>query len=418
MAGESYHLLYRGGVLLDGDTGLCLYSLAREPELETITYLGADLLFWRDSARSTASTLVPTLAGRRLWPPWRRQPFSPKAKGCKKCGFRVLAHNEADASPCQVRVPRLVRVLVTGAAGFIGSHLTEACLARGWEVVAVDSLTTYYSPASKVSNAASFDRHRRCTYIEQDVLDLDLASILAGTDIVFHLAAQAGVRASWGQTFDVYTQLNVTVLQRLLEAARHARTLQKFVFVSSSSVYGDAEALPTTEDQILRPLSPYGATKALGEHLSYLYFRNYALPVVMLRYFSVYGPRQRPDMAFHRAIDAGLGEREFVLFGDGHQTRDFTFVSDIVEGTITAGLQAVDGQSYNLGGGGRVSMLEVLEVIRQELGGLEVRHDVGQRGDARDTAADISRAGEDLGYAPAWDLARGLQEQVAWHRAR
>lgn len=311
-----------------------------------------------------------------------------------------------------------MRVLITGAAGFIGSHLTEVCLARGWEVVAVDSLTTYYSPATKVRNAASFDRHHRCSYLEQDVLDLDLASILEGTDIVFHLAAQAGVRASWGQSFDVYTQLNVTVLQRLLEAARAAESLDKFVFVSSSSVYGDAEALPTSEDQILRPLSPYGATKALGEHLCYLYFRNYAVPVVMLRYFSVYGPRQRPDMAFHRAIDAGLANREFVLFGDGRQTRDFTFVSDIVDGTIAAGLHGVDGQPYNLGGGQRISMLEVLDVIRGELDGLEVRHDEGQRGDARDTAADVSHAAEDLGYTPAWDVERGLREQIAWHRAR
>ena len=310
-----------------------------------------------------------------------------------------------------------MKALITGAAGFIGSHLTEACLARGWDVVAVDSLTTYYSPAAKVSNAASFDRHERCTYLEQDILDLDLASILADVDIVFHLAAQAGVRASWGQSFDVYTQLNVTVLQRLLEAARDVDSLQKFVFVSSSSVYGDAEALPTSEDQILRPVSPYGATKALGEHLCHLYFRNYGLPVVMLRYFSVYGPRQRPDMAFHRAIEAGLAGREFAVFGDGRQTRDFTFVSDIVEGTIAAGLRGVHGRPYNFGGGQRVSMLEVLEVIREELGGLDVRHEGDQRGEARDTASDSSRAAEDLGYAPAWTVPRGIHAQADWHRS-
>jgi UDP-glucose 4-epimerase len=310
-----------------------------------------------------------------------------------------------------------VKVLITGAAGFIGSHLTEACLTAGWEVVAVDSLTTYYTPTSKVRNAASFAHHHRCTYLEQDILDLDLASILADTDVVFHLAAQAGVRASWGQSFDVYTQLNVTVLQRLLEATRHARSLQKFVFVSSSSVYGDAEALPTSEAQILRPLSPYGATKALGEHLCYLYFRNYGVPTVMLRYFSVYGPRQRPDMAFYRAIEAGLAGREFILFGDGNQTRDFTFVSDIVKGTIAAGLRGVDGRAYNLGGGQRISMLEALDVIDGAVGGLRVRHEPGQRGDARDTAADISLAATDLGYVPEWGVERGLREQVAWHRS-
>ena len=189
------------------------------------------------------------------------------------------------------------KVVVTGAAGFIGSHLTEACLARGWEVTAIDSMTTYYSPAAKVANALPFSSHPRCTHLEQDLLDVELAALIDGAEHVFHLAAQAGVRASWGQSFDVYTQLNVTVLQRLLEAAREASTLKTFVSASSSSVYGEAEATPTTEDQILRPLSPYGATKALGEHLVYLYYRTYGVPTISLRYFSVYGSRQRPDMA-------------------------------------------------------------------------------------------------------------------------
>src|SRR3954453_22043578 len=228
-----------------------------------------------------------------------------------------------------------MRVIITGAAGFIGSHLTEACLAKGWEVVAIDSFTTYYSPVAKARNAETFRHHPNCTFIEQDVLDADLPALLPGTNYIFHLAAQAGVRASWGQSFDVYTQLNITVLQRLLEAARES-TIDRFVFASSSSVYGDAEALPTPEDMMLRPVSPYGATKALGEHLTYLYFRNYDVPTVNLRFFSVYGPRQRPDMAFHRAIEAGLSGVEFRLFGDGHQTRDFTYVHDIVQGIISA----------------------------------------------------------------------------------
>lgn len=312
----------------------------------------------------------------------------------------------------------MTRVLITGAAGFIGSHLTEACLARGWTVTAIDSLTTYYSPATKVSNARSFSTHPACTYLEQDILDVDLAALVADADIVFHLAAQAGVRASWGQSFDVYTQLNVTVLQRLLEAARDAASLSKFVFASSSSVYGDAESLPTKEDVSPRPLSPYGATKVLGEHLCYLYHRSFGVPTVSLRFFSVYGPRQRPDMAFNRAIDAALAGREFVVYGDGKQTRDFTFVADIVDGAVAAGLHGVPGSVYNLGGGSRVSMLEVLDVIRQETDGLTVRHEPAQRGDARDTAADISRAAEELSYAPTRTVAEGLREQVAWHRER
>jgi UDP-glucose 4-epimerase len=234
---------------------------------------------------------------------------------------------------------------------------------------------------------------------------------------VFHLAAQAGVRASWGQSFDVYTQLNITVLQRLLEASRDS-DIERFIFASSSSVYGDAEALPTTEDQVLRPVSPYGATKALGEHLTYLYFRNYGVPTVDLRFFSVYGPRQRPDMAFHRAIEAGLSGGAFRLFGDGRQTRDFTFVEDIVAGVI-ASIEAPPGSIYNLGGGSNVSMLDVLAIIKEELGGaLEWTHEDTQRGDARDTSADISAAARDFGYAPAWDVASGLREQIAWHRSR
>ncbi len=312
----------------------------------------------------------------------------------------------------------MTRVLITGAAGFIGSHLTEACLARGWQVTAVDCLTTYYSPATKVGNARAFASHPACTYLEQDILEVDLPTLVSSADLVFHLAAQAGVRASWGQSFDVYTQLNVTVLQRLLEAARGAADLRKFVFASSSSVYGDAESLPTSEDQILKPLSPYGATKALGENLCYLYHRSYAVPAVSLRFFSVYGPRQRPDMAFNRAIDAALSGREFTVFGDGLQTRDFTFVSDIVDGTLAAAEHGRAGACYNLGGGSRVSMQETLQIIRDEVGRLDVRYEPSQRGDARDTAADITLAQRDLGYHPTRSVAQGLKEQVAWHRER
>src|SRR3954454_4284816 len=285
-----------------------------------------------------------------------------------------------------------MKVLITGAAGFIGSHLVEDCLRMGWSVVAIDSLNTNYSPSAKVRNADHFRRHHRCVYLEQDILDVDLPSLLDGTDVVFHLAAQAGVRGSWGQSFDLYTQLNVTVLQRLLEAVRDT-PVTRFVFASSSSVYGDAEAMPTPEDTVLRPLSPYGATKALGEHLTYLYFRNYGVPTVNLRFFSVYGPRQRPDMAFHRAIEAGLTGSEFRLFGDGKQTRDFTFVADIVQGIMASAERAPAGSTYNLGGGSNVSMLEVLGIINDELGGaLNIVHEDSQRGDARDTSADITLA--------------------------
>jgi UDP-glucose 4-epimerase len=309
-----------------------------------------------------------------------------------------------------------VKALITGAAGFIGSHLTEACLQRGWDVVAIDAMTTYYSPTMKVANARHFRDHPRCTFLEADLLEVDLPDLLADTDVVFHLAAQAGVRASWGLSFDVYTKLNVTLLQRLLETARDS-PLKLFVFASSSSVYGDAETLPTSEDQVLRPLSPYGATKALGEHLLHLYFRSYGVPTVALRYFSVYGPRQRPDMAFHRIIECALSGDEFSLFGDGRQTRDFTYVADVVAATLAAAERGEPGAIYNIGGGSRISMREVLEIIREEMGELKVAEEGGQLGDARDTAADISRAAKALGYAPSWDVPRGIREQAAWHRS-
>ena len=310
-----------------------------------------------------------------------------------------------------------VKALITGAAGFIGSHLTEACLARGWDVVAIDALTTYYSPTVKIDNARHFRAHPHCTFLEADLLEVDLGELMANTDVVFHLAAQAGVRASWGLSFDVYTKLNVTLLQRLLEAARQA-PLERLVFASSSSVYGDAETLPTGEDQVLRPLSPYGATKALGEHLLHLYFRNYGVPTVALRYFSVYGPRQRPDMAFHRLIECALSGREFSLYGDGRQTRDFTYVADVVDGTLAAAERGEPGAIYNIGGGAQISLREVLGIVREQVGDLRVVEHPGQRGDARDTAADISRAAAALGYAPSWDVPRGMAEQTAWHRAR
>jgi nucleoside-diphosphate-sugar epimerase len=307
------------------------------------------------------------------------------------------------------------KVVITGAAGFIGSHLTEACLARGWDVTAIDSMTTYYSPAAKVANALAFSSHPRCTHLEQDLLDLDLPALTEDAEYIFHLAAQAGVRASWGQSFDVYTQLNVTVLQRLLEASRGASALKSFVFASSSSVYGDAESMPTTEDQILRPLSPYGATKALGEHLAYLYYRTYGIPAISLRYFSVYGSRQRPDMAFYRAIEAAVGDQDFFLNGDGTQTRDFTHVQDIVEGSILAAIHGKPGRIYNLGGGGNVTMATALELVKELAGDFRVRQRPRQRGDARDTAASIERARRELGYGPAWDLRKGLTEQIEWH---
>ncbi len=312
----------------------------------------------------------------------------------------------------------MANVLVTGAAGFIGSHLAQACLEQDHRVLGVDCFTSYYEPEIKRSNIRHMQDRPGWEFREADLANADLAELLDGIEIVFHLAAQPGVRASWGQTFGAYVDSNVTALQRLLEASR-AVGLERFVFASSSSVYGDAERFPTTEDTPLQPISPYGATKALGEHLCRLYHRSHALPTVMLRYFTVYGPRQRPDMAFNKLITAALRHEEIVIYGDGGQTRDFTFVRDAVQGTIAAAVDGHPGAVYNLGGGARTSMNEVLEMIADLTEcKLNIRRVAAQAGDARDTAADTSRARTQLSFSPSRTLYDGLREQVEWHRRR
>jgi UDP-glucose 4-epimerase len=310
----------------------------------------------------------------------------------------------------------MANVLVTGAAGFIGSQLVERCLQQGHAVLGVDSFTPYYDPELKRANVAQIGAHESWSFLEGDLVDLDLVPVLDGIDVVFHLAAQPGVRASWGETFGAYVDSNVTALQRLLEASR-AVSIKRFVFASSSSVYGDAERLPTTEEVCLQPISPYGATKVLGEHLCRLYHLSHGLPTVALRYFTVYGPRQRPDMAFNRLIRAALEHDEILIYGDGGQTRDFTFVNDAVDGTIAAAWKGLPGAVYNLGGGTRTSMNGVLDTIADLIGEeLKVRRVHAQAGDARDTAADTSAARMQLGFAPSRSLCEGLGEQIAWHQ--
>lgn len=310
-----------------------------------------------------------------------------------------------------------MQVVVTGGAGFIGSHLCEACLARGWTVTAVDSFTDYYAPAAKRANLEVLASHDAFRIVEADLALDPIEPLLDGADVVFHLAAQPGVRASWGSRFDVYTTSNIVALQRLLEVAKD-RPLQRFVFASSSSVYGDAERLPTPESTAPSPVSPYGATKVLGEHLCGIYRRGYDLPVVVLRYFTVYGPRQRHDMAFWRLIDSALNGTEVTLYGDGGQTRDFTFVADTVTATIAAAEHGQNGVVYNVGGGSRIPLTAAIAQITTELGSAPtLRRADAQRGDARDTAADTSRMRHELEVIPSWDLARGLSEQIAWQKS-
>ena len=307
-----------------------------------------------------------------------------------------------------------MKALVTGAAGFIGSHLSERLLADGADVVAIDCFTDYYARDIKERNVSASQKHPRFTFVEDAIGNVDLGRLLDGVTHVYHLAAQAGVRKSWGRDFRTYTTLNVDATQLLLEGCV-GRGLDRFVYASSSSVYGDEGALPMHEDATPRPVSPYGVTKLAAEHLCHLYFVNHQVPTVSLRYFTVYGPRQRPDMGFHRFFSAVLDGRPLVQFGDGFQTRDFTFVADAVAATTAAAVRGTPGGVYNIGGGSRVSLRDVFAMIERVTDRplqIDVRPD--QKGDMRDTYADTSRARADLAFAPATSLENGLREMFGW----
>jgi UDP-glucose 4-epimerase len=307
-----------------------------------------------------------------------------------------------------------VKALVTGCAGFIGSHLTAALLDRGAAVVGVDCFSDYYPRAYKEKNIEESTLREGFRFAETSIQSADLPALLDGVTHVFHLAAQAGVRKSWGKDFATYTVNNVEATQRLLEACV-GRPLHKFVHASSSSVYGDRAAIPMREDALPQPVSPYGVTKMAAEQLGYLYFVNHDVPVVAMRYFTVYGPRQRPDMAFHRFIRASLRDEAISLYGDGGQTRDFTFVADAVAATIAAGERGIAGRSYNIGGGSRVSMNDVIAIIEKIAGRpVKVNREAVQKGDMRDTYADTTLARQDLGFAPSVSLEEGIQAEFRW----
>jgi nucleoside-diphosphate-sugar epimerase len=309
-----------------------------------------------------------------------------------------------------------MKALVTGAAGFIGSHLAEALVSQGAQVVGVDCFTDYYPREIKERNLTALRKAANFQFIEGALQALDAGRLLDGVTHVFHLAAQAGVRKSWGTDFETYIAHNIDATQRLLEASKGLR-LHRFVYASSSSVYGDAATIPMREDAYLQPLSPYGVTKLAAEHLCHLYFANYQVPTVSLRFFTVYGPRQRPDMAFNRFIRAGLAGQPITLYGDGEQTRDFTFVNDIVAANLAAGDRGTPGAVYNIGGGSRVSVNQVLDIIGRLVGRpLNIHREETQKGDMRDTFADTSRARADLGFAPEWTLEAGLAAECDWLR--
>jgi UDP-glucose 4-epimerase len=307
-----------------------------------------------------------------------------------------------------------VRALVTGAAGFIGSHLAGALLDRGAEVTGLDSFTDYYSKSIKEANLAVNANRKGFRALLGSVQHTDLAALLEGKTHVFHLAAQAGVRKSWGSDFRTYTENNVEATQRLLEACV-GRPLHRVVYASSSSLYGDNVSLPTSEAALPQPVSPYGVTKLAAEQLCYLYFVNHGVPATSVRYFTVYGPRQRPDMAFNRFIKAAIRGEPITLYGDGEQTRDFTYVDDAVAATIAAGERGVPGRAYNIGGGSRVTVNHVLEIIGALAGKpLDVRREPAQKGDMRDTWADTTLARADLGFTPRVSLEEGIEAEYRW----
>ncbi len=306
-----------------------------------------------------------------------------------------------------------MKTVVTGAAGFIGSHLSEALVARGDSVVGIDSFTTNYEQHRKRSNLTSLLAGPRFELVEADIRDTDLDEVLAGTDVVYHLAGKPGVRTSFGPGFADYCSDNILGTQRILEAAR-AVGVARVVFASSSSIYGNALRYPTLEDDAPMPYSPYGVTKYAAEQLCRVYDANWTLPTVILRYFTVYGPRQRPDMAIQRLVTAALGGQAFPLQGTGTAARAFTYVGDVVRATMAAGVaDAAPGTTLNVSGGSSVTMLELIALVEQ-LTGCHVAIDSlpDQAGDVARTAGDIGRAERLLGWVPEVSLRSGLEAQI------
>jgi len=306
-----------------------------------------------------------------------------------------------------------VRVVVTGAAGFIGSHLVDRLLAAGHDVVGVDGFTDYYARAAKERNLTGAREQKRFSFLSVNLSEDDLSPALEGAEVVYHLAGRPGVRAAYMQ-FDQYWHENVVSTQRLLEALKE-RPLKMLVYASSSSVYGDAEVFPTAETALPAPLSPYGVTKLAGEHLAYVYWKNFDLPSVRLRYFSVYGPRMRPDLMLSKAMQAASDGTVFDVYGDGEQTRGFTYVADAVEGTILAAEKGAAGELYNIGGGSSITVNHVLDLLA-EVSGREIkrRHVEPQPGYHRRAGASITRARIQLGWEPRTAIRDGLEASWRW----
>lgn len=310
------------------------------------------------------------------------------------------------------------RVVVTGAAGFIGSTLVDLLLAEGHSVIGVDSFTDYYDPLAKRANIASALTNDRFELLEGDLVTLDLPALFDDVSIVWHLAGQPGVRMSWSDGFDLYTLRNITATQRVLEAAKTAG-VERVVYASSSSVYGNAERFPTLESDRPEPFSPYGVTKLAGEHMCCLYAANWAIPTVSLRYFTVYGPRQRPDMATHRLINAAFDQELFPMFGDGSQERSFTYVGDVVKATYLAGItpDVEPGTVLNAAGSELCTLAHLIELVGDAVGTpVPIDHRPAQPGDAQKTGGSTVLIEKVLGWSPVVPLAEGIAAQVEHQR--
>jgi len=313
-----------------------------------------------------------------------------------------------------------VRALVTGAAGFVGSHLAEALLARGDTVVGVDCFTPYYDRATKEQNLVTARAQERFELVEADLRACDVEALLADVDVVFHQAAQAGVRLSWSDGFADYAGHNVLATQRLLEAVQRARPAARVVYASSSSVYGNQDRYPTVETDLPKPFSPYGVTKLAAEHLCGLYAENWGLHTVSLRYFTVFGPRQRPDMSIHRLCRAAVDGSSFPRYGDGTQIREFTYVGDIVAGNLAAADRDVAPGTYlNLAGGAEMTLNDLIVLVGDVAGApVAVEPAAKQAGDSFRNGGAIDRARALLGWEPKVSLRDGIAAQIAWHRTR
>jgi len=305
-----------------------------------------------------------------------------------------------------------MKALVTGCAGFIGSHLVERLLKGEFEVMGIDCFTDYYSRRIKEANIAEVIHHKNFEFIEADILSMNE---FQEVDYVFHEAAQTGVRTSWGKEFEIYMRNNVLATQRLLEFYKN-KQIKKFVFASSSSVYGDVE-LPMQENSLLKPVSPYGVTKLAAENLCYLYWKNYGIPTLSLRYFTVYGPRQRPDMAIYKFMRAILNGEEIIVYGDGTQTRDFTYINDVVEASILVANSELEGEVFNVGGGSRISVNKLIRKIEDITGeNARIKYIEKQKGDVRDTLADVSKISNELNWKPEVATEEGLRRFVEWYK--